>query len=145
MSWSNLGCRCSEPRCEVNREEWARERRYRGASTEDLLPINATRPTIVCLCGSTKFPDAFREATLVESMAGRIVLSVSGFMHSDPSHAARITPEVKARFDELHRRKIDLADEILVLNVGGYIGESTRGEIEYAEQQGKRVRWLEPR
>jgi hypothetical protein len=51
--------------------------------------------------------------------------------------------EIKRGLDELHLRKIDLADEILVLNVGGYIGDSTRREIEYAQSKGKRIRYLE--
>ncbi len=49
----------------------------------------------------------------------------------------------KTLLDELHRHKIDLADEVLILNVGGYIGESTAGELAYARRQGKRVRFLE--
>jgi cell division protein FtsB len=56
---------------------------------------------------------------------------------------AGCTPEQKIALDELHKRKIDLADEVLVLNVGGYIGESTRSEIEYARKLGKPVRYLE--
>jgi cell division protein FtsB len=55
-----------------------------------------------------------------------------------------ITPEEKLQLDELHKRKIDLADEVLILNVGGYIGESTRSELEYAQLLGKPVRFLEP-
>jgi hypothetical protein len=47
-------------------------------------------------------------------------------------------------FDELHKRKIDLADEVMVLNVGGYIGDSTRSEIEYAVKTGKTVKYLYP-
>ena len=52
--------------------------------------------------------------------------------------------EIKARLDELHKRKIDLADEVLILNVNGYVGTSTRSELEYAIAHGKMVRWLEP-
>jgi cell division protein FtsB len=55
-----------------------------------------------------------------------------------------ITPEDKQRLDELHKRKIDLADEVLILNVGGYIGESTKSELEYARANGKTIRFLEP-
>jgi len=96
------------------------------------------RPRIVCLCGSTRFTDAFQKATQRETMAGRIVLSVGSV-----EDGVEITEQVKAKLDQLHFRKIDLADEILVLNVGGYVGASTRSEIEYAERQGKPVRWLE--
>lgn len=101
-------------------------------------------PDIVCLCGSTKFKQAFIDAQMRETLAGRIVLSVGSYMHSDPKIADIITPAVKRALDELHKRKIDLCDEILVLNVDGYIGESTRGEIDYALRAGKAVRYLEP-
>lgn len=105
-----------------------------------------TRPRIVCLCGSTRFKDAFDEANYQETMAGRIVLSVGFFMHATGNrHGGRIgaTPEQKLALDELHKRKIDLADEVLVLNVDGYIGDSTRSEIAYALQHEKPVRYLE--
>lgn len=105
------------------------------------------RPTIVCLCGSTRFADAFREANLRETLAGRIVLSIGCDMRSDAELFAGMDAaalaDVKTKLDELHKRKIDLADEVLVLNVGGYIGDSTRSEIEYALFQGKEIRWLE--
>lgn len=105
------------------------------------------RPTIVCLCGSTKFIDAFRKANLDETLAGRIVLSIGCDMRSDADLFANRTDTdltaVKADLDELHLRKIDLADEVLVLNVGGYVGESTRREIDYACGLGKPIRWLE--
>ncbi|MGH9968460.1 MAG: hypothetical protein ACREBG_11615 [Pyrinomonadaceae bacterium] len=98
------------------------------------------RPKIVCLCGSTKFKDAFEAATWVRTQQGEIVLSVGCFMHSD---SRSISAEQKIALDELHKRKIDLADEVLVLNVAGYIGSSTRSEIEYAEAHGKPVSYLE--
>ncbi len=99
------------------------------------------KPIIVCLCGSTRFGEAFRRANQQETLAGKIVLTIDCDFKSDD--AVALVPEVKQRLDELHLRKIDLADEILVLNVGGYIGRSTRREIGYARQHGKRVRWLE--
>ena len=98
------------------------------------------RPKIVCLCGSTRFSDAFREANLRETLAGRIVLSIGCDFKSDDAQG--LEPEAKERLDELHKRKIDLADEILVLNIGGYIGESTRSEIDYTIAHGKPVRYL---
>lgn len=105
------------------------------------------RPTIVVLCGSTKFIAAYREANLRETLAGRIVLSIGCDMRTDADLFADRTEadmaRIKADLDELHKRKIDLADEVLVLNVGGYIGASTRAEIEYAVQHGKPLRWLE--
>jgi hypothetical protein len=106
-----------------------------------------SRPTIVCLCGSTKFIEAFQEANLRETIAGRIVLTIGydtkkgleGFRYLTSEAFAQL----KARLDDLHKKKIDLADEILVLNVNGHIGESTRSEIAYAKARGKRVRYLE--
>ena len=97
-------------------------------------------PWITCLCGSTKFKDAFIDNAILQTMAGRIVLTVVSFEHTDGiSH----TPDEKAELDELHKRKIDLADEILVLNVGGYVGESTRSEIAYARRNDIPIRYLE--
>jgi hypothetical protein len=105
------------------------------------------RPRIVCLCGSTRFYAAFQEANYRETMAGRIVLSVGFYPHAaTEAHGEErgCTPEEKAALDELHKRKIDLADEVLILNVGGYVGSSTRSELAYARDHGKPVRWLEP-
>jgi hypothetical protein len=98
------------------------------------------RPRIVCLCGSIKFKEAFEAAAASEADAGRIVLTVSRFGHHD---GLDMDGETKQKLDELHKRKIDVADEILVLNVNDYIGESTRGEITYAKERGKVVRYLE--
>lgn len=106
----------------------------------------ANRPRIVCLCGSTRFYEQFQRANYEETMAGRIVLSVGFYMHSPEAHHGQdfgCTPHQKAALDELHLRKIDLADEVLILNVGGYIGESTSRELAYAKQQGKVIRYLE--
>jgi hypothetical protein len=100
-------------------------------------------PTIVCLCGSTRFSEAFHQANLDETLAGRIVLSIGCDFKSDD--ALGLTEADKERLDELHLRKIDLADEILVLNVGDYVGVSTAREIIYANEHGKRIRWLEER
>jgi hypothetical protein len=104
------------------------------------------KPIIVCLCGSTRFKDAFDEANYRQTMKGKIVLSVGFFMHTSGNrHGGSIgcTPAEKIALDELHKRKIDLADEILVLNVNGYIGESTRFEIEYAHIHKKIIRFLD--
>jgi len=99
------------------------------------------RPKIICLCGSTRFYEAFRKANLEETLAERIVLSIGCDFKSDDNLG--LTSLDKARMDELHKHKIDLADEVLILNVGGYIGESTRSELEYARKRGKRIRFLE--
>ncbi|WP_020472464.1 hypothetical protein [Zavarzinella formosa] len=104
------------------------------------------RPKVVCLCGSTRFTDAFREANLRETLEGKIVLTVGCDTKTDDDliGLGRLTGETKASLDSLHMRKIDLADEILVLNVGQYIGESTGREIAYAYEHGKSIRFLEP-
>jgi hypothetical protein len=98
-------------------------------------------PIIVCLCGSTRFGKTFKGANLRETLAGKIVLSIGCDFKSDD--ALGLTEEDKKRLDELHKRKIDLADEVLILNVNGYIGDSTRSELEYAYKTGKRIRFLE--
>jgi hypothetical protein len=105
------------------------------------------RPPIVCLCGSTRFYEAFQRANYERTMAGEIVLSVGHYPHStEQAHGQSVgcTPEQKEALDTLHKQKIDLADYVLVLNVGGYIGDSTRSEIEHARKTGKPVEWLEP-
>lgn len=103
-------------------------------------------PTIVCLCGSTRIIKAFHEAALRETIADRIFLTIGCDFKSDADLllAGELTEADKRRLDRLHLRKIDVADEILVLNVGGYVGESTRNEIAYAKRIGKRIRYLEP-
>ncbi len=103
-------------------------------------------PRIVCLCGSTRFRDEFQLANYQESIKGNIVLSVGFYMHRPETlHTQELgcTPEQKIQQDDLHKRKIDLADEVFVLNVGGYIGESTRSEIDHAIATGTPVRYLE--
>ncbi len=101
-------------------------------------------PEIVCLCGSTRFMDAFFQVGWEFTLDGLIVLSVGVCKHAEHHGAEALGQGVADRLDELHLRKIDLADWIFVLNVDGYIGDSTRREIEYAEKIGKRVRYLEP-
>jgi hypothetical protein len=105
--------------------------------------VQAVKPAVVCLCGSTRFKDTFDEANYRETMAGRIVYSVGFFVHSKHGESIGCAPEQKVALDELHKRKIDLSDEILVLNVGGYVGESTRSEIAYAMAHGKIIKYLE--
>ena len=96
---------------------------------------------VVTLCGSTRFRDAFMEAQKRLTLQGNIVISVGLFGHSGDGEVW--TEGVKEMLDDMHNRKIDMADEIFVINVGGYIGSSTRSEIEYAEATGKTVRYLE--
>lgn len=101
------------------------------------------KPKVVVLCGSTRFMEAFHNAGWEETLKGHIVLSVGVVTTSSESHAGEaLGPDTVEMLDELHWRKIDLADEVLVLNVDGYIGYSTRREIEYAEQIDKPTRYL---
>ena len=100
-------------------------------------------PHIVCLCGSTRFMEAFFEAGWKFTLEGKIVLSVGVCKHAKHHGAEALGPGVAAKLDELHLRKIDLSDSVFVLNVGGYIGESTANEIAYAEQHNKPIGYLE--
>lgn len=108
--------------------------------------FGGTRPEIVVLCGSTRFVDVFNLERKRLTEEGAIVLSIevvtTQAREQDPQH---VNPELKARLDELHMRKIDLADRVLVLDVGFYIGESTRNEIAYAEQLGRPIEYLSAR
>ena len=96
---------------------------------------------VITLCGSTRFRDAFLEAQKRLTLEGNIVISVGLFGHSGDEEVWK--PGTKEMLDDMHKRKIDMADEIFVINVGGYIGESTRSEIEYARAAGKEIRYLE--
>jgi len=105
-------------------------------------------PKIVCLCGSTRFMDEFFRSGWNETLAGRIVLSVGCVMdHPGDAEGGHVGEAlgVKDALDELHFRKIDLADDVLVLNVDGYVGSSTQREIAYAIATGKPVRFLNPK
>ena len=96
---------------------------------------------VITLCGSTKFKEQYLEAQKRLSLEGNIVISVGLFGHSGDDEVW--TEGTKAMLDDMHLRKIDMADEIFVINVGGYIGESTRREIAYAKNTGKSVKYLE--
>lgn len=98
---------------------------------------------VVTLCGSTRFKDEYLAAQKRLTLEGNIVISVGLFGHSGDDEVW--TEGTKAMLDDMHKRKIDMADEIFVINVGGYIGESTRSEIEYARTNGKVVKYLESR
>lgn len=97
---------------------------------------------VVTLCGSTRFKDEFLSAQKRLTLEGCIVISVGLFGHSGDDEVWR--PGMKEFLDDMHRRKIDMADAIYVVNPGGYVGESTRGEIDYARRNGKEVLSLEP-
>ena len=103
---------------------------------------------VITLCGSTRFKEEFMKAQKDLTLQGNIVISVGLFGHSGDNEVWENMDEgtltrTKEMLDDMHKRKIDMADEIFVINVGGYIGDSTRSEIEYAKEHGKAVRYLE--
>ena len=102
---------------------------------------------VICLCGSTRFTDEMLVKQWELTKQGHIVLSWCAlpswyFAGEDKTHIGD-QEGVKETVDQVHFRKIDLADEVLVINIGGYIGESTRNEIQYAHLQAKPVLYLE--
>ena len=103
---------------------------------------------VITLCGSTRFKDEFLKVQKDLTLKGNIVISVGLFGHSGDSEVWENMDEgtltkTKEMLDYMHKRKIDMSDEIFVINVNGYIGESTKSEIEYAKSLGKRVIYLE--
>ena len=103
---------------------------------------------VITLCGSTRFKNEFMETQKRLTLEGNIVISVGLFGHSGDNEVWENMDEgtltkTKEMLDDMHKRKIDMADEIFVINVGGYIGSSTRSEIDYAVAAGKPVHYLE--
>lgn len=103
---------------------------------------------VITLCGSTRFKDEFLNVQKDLTLKGNIVISVGLFGHSGDSEVWENMNEgsltkTKEMLDDMHKRKIDMADEIFVINVNGYIGESTKSEIEYAKSLGKKINYLE--
>ena len=103
---------------------------------------------VITLCGSTRFKDEFMMAQKRLTLEGNIVISVGLFGHSGDEEVWENMDEgaltkTKEMLDDMHKRKIDMADEIFVINKNGDIGESTRSEIDYAIAHGKEVRYLE--
>ena len=103
---------------------------------------------VIPLCGSTRFKDEFMETQKRLTLDGNIVISVGLFGHSGDNEVWENMDEgtltrTKEMLDDMHKRKIDMADEIFVVNVDGYIGTSTKSEIEYAKATGKPIRYLE--
>lgn len=97
------------------------------------------RPKIICLCGSVRFAEQFHKYEFIFSVQGIIVLAPCAY-----NNDVQVSdPEAKKAFDKLHMAKIGMCDEVMVLNVGGYIGESTRNEINYATKVGKPIKYLE--
>ena len=103
---------------------------------------------VITLCGSTRFKNEFMELQKRPTLEGNIVISVGLFGHSGDQEVWEGMDEgtlskTKEMLDDMHKRKIDMADSIYVINVGGYIGDSTKSEIEYAKAHGKEVHYLE--
>ena len=94
---------------------------------------------IITLCGSVKFKDDFLKLQEKLALEGNIVLTPVFFDHTK----VNFTDELKQLLDDMHKRKIDLSDEIFVINKDGYIGQSTKSEIEYAIKTGKKVNYME--
>ena len=104
---------------------------------------------IITLCGSTRFRDQFMDAQKRLTLEGNIVISVGLYGHSGDEEVWEGMDEgtltrTKEMLDDMHKRKIDMADEIYVINVGDYIGDSTKSEIAYAKAHGIKVNYLEP-
>ena len=103
---------------------------------------------VITLCGSTRFKKEFLEAQKDLTLKGNIVISVGLFGYSGDNEVWEQMDEgtltkTKEMLDDMHKRKIDMADEIFVINKNGYIGESTKSEIEYAIKHNKKVNYLE--
>lgn len=106
--------------------------------------VHVDIPTVVCICGSTRFVDEMNRQAIRFTLEGAIVVRpeiVAYDRGTDPQH---VDPATKAALDELHLRKIDLADRVFVVNIGGYIGPSTAREVAYAMETGKPIAFLEP-
>lgn len=99
------------------------------------------RHKVITLCGSTRFKDAFMGAQKRLTLESNIDISAGLIGHSDNDEVQ--TDDTKEMLDDMHKRKIEMVDEIFVINVGGYIGPSTRSEIEYAMATGKKICYLE--
>jgi len=99
---------------------------------------------IVCLCGSVRFKEDFDKENWAFTLSGDIVLQPGCWNHDEFHEGSEYMKSCKKRLDELHKRKIDLADLVYIINKDGYIGKSTHSEIEYAKAQGKQIKYMEP-
>ena len=93
---------------------------------------------VITLCGSTKFKEEFARVNRELTLQGYIIISVACYGHSGDE----FTDDQKEILDDIHKRKIDMADGIFVINIDNYIGKSTQSEIEYAKEHGKFVKYL---
>ena len=111
---------------------------------EDQQAPESAEAKVITLCGSTKFEAEFAEVNQRLTMAGFVVISLGMFSLPDlPDYDwTADTSDLKGRLGGVHFQKIRMADEVYVVDPGGYVGESTRREIAYAESLGKLVRYL---
>lgn len=117
---------------------------FERSMTAILADLKRGFAPIACLCGSTRFMDAFHQANRDLSLQGWIVLTVEISTYDGNTDPQGNDPAIKSLLDTLHYRKIDRADFVYILNVGGYVGQSTLNELQYAHKQGKRIGFLEP-
>lgn len=106
--------------------------------SKELTSLSRRYP-VITLCGSTRFKEQFMEVQKRLTLEGNIVISVGLFGHSGDDEVW--TEGTKEMLDDMHKRKIDMADSIFVIDVDGYIGSSTRSEIEYAKSKGKGIKY----
>ena len=102
------------------------------------------RPEVVCLCGSLRFAVGMIAASDQLALEGSIVLSPAFLTAVDNGDRPALSAEEREALSELHLRRIDLADRVLVVNPGGYLGESTQREIAHARAAGKEVSFTAP-
>jgi len=111
-----------------------------------------SRPKIICICGSTRFASLHMVKRWEFEKDGKVICLMINVLPdwyskeqewNEPDHIGEQLG-IKEILDELHKRKIDLCDEVYVINYQGYIGESTKSEIEYAKKIGKLIKYLEP-
>ena len=105
----------------------------------DMNVRRVKKKKVITLCGSTRFKNEFNEINKELTLQGNLVISVGVFGHAE---GIQLTEQEKMMLDDIHFQKINMADEIFVINVGGYIGTSTKREIAYAESLGKPVQYL---
>lgn len=109
---------------------------------KELRKLGKEVPKIICLCGSLRFKQEFGKKELELVVSGNIVLTPC-CMYVDAQRTDSFM-EHKSQFDKMHFAKIDICDEVFVINKDGYIGDSTRNEIEHAFKKGKVINYLEP-
>ena len=102
------------------------------------------KPAIITLCGSTRFYKEFQKVYYEETMKGKIVLSIGFYPGKKHGEKIGITIKQKEKLDKLHLRKINISDEVFIINKNGYIGESTQNELNYAKKLNKKIIYLEP-